>query len=222
MCGRYTIPFTGKDLEKRFEASRNIGYFEPTYNASPGQILPVITKNSPTTIKLMKWGFITPWEKDFTKAKFKPINARNDKLNGGFFRQAFNNSRCIIPTSGYYEWRKFIADGKEQKQPYYFRLKKEMIFGFGGIYSIHKDAEGYEHYFFCIITTPPNTLQKPIHDRMPLIIAKEKEDEWLSTNKPGKLVKPFESNKMEVWRVPLLVNSFKNDGPQLIDKIPES
>lgn len=50
---------------------------------------------------------------------------------------------------------KFKLDGKEHKQPYYFKVKNEEIFSLGGIYSIHKDAEGIEHYFFCIITTSP-------------------------------------------------------------------
>ena len=90
MCGRYTAPYEGHDLETRFELSRNVGFFEKTWNAAPGQMLPVVTKNSPKQGILMKWGFIAPWEKDFTKAKFKPINARDDKLSGGFYRQAFS------------------------------------------------------------------------------------------------------------------------------------
>jgi len=222
MCGRYTAPYEGNDLEIRFELSRNVGFFEKTWNASPGQMLPVVTKNSPKQGLLMKWGFIAPWEKDFTKAKFKPINARDDKLSGGFYRMAFSTTRCLIPAGGYYEWKKFKLEGKEHKQPYYFKVKNEEIFSLGGLYSIHKDAEGVEHYFFCIITTSPNSLQKPIHDRMPLIISKDDEDEWFDTDKPMKLVKPFDSELMEVWRVPTLVSSFKNDGPQLIQKLPEN
>lgn len=222
MCGRYTIPFKGNDLEARFELSNNIGHYEPTYNASPGQILPVVTKNSPKKGILMKWGFVAPWEKDFTKAKFKPINARDDKLTGGFYRQAFNQTRCLVPSSGYYEWKRFKIDGKEEKQPYFFTIKKHKSFAFGGVYSMFKDAEGMEHYFFAIITTEPNSLQKPIHDRMPLIIKKEQEDEWFDTDKPLSLVKPFESKLMEAWRVPTWVNVARNDGPELIEKIPEN
>lgn len=221
MCGRYTTPFTSRDLEARFELSNNIGHFEPSWNSSPGQVLPVLTKNSPKKCQLMKWGFVAPWEKDFTKAKFKPINARNDKLTGGFYRQAVSENRCLIPASGYYEWKKFVLDGKEAKQPYYFKLKKQDIFSFGGIYSVHKDAEGIANYFFCIITCEPNSLQKPIHDRMPLIFSKEDEEKWLDTDKPLKMVKSLDSKLMEVWRVPTLVSSFKNDGPQLIEKLPD-
>ena len=118
--------------------------------------------------------------------------------------------------------KKFKLEGKEQKQPYYFKVKNEEIFSLGGLYSVHKDAEGVEHYFFCIITTSPNSLQKPIHDRMPLVISKSDEDEWFDSDKPTKLVKPFDSELMEVWRVPTLVSSFKNDGPQLVQKLPEN
>jgi len=164
----------------------------------------------------MKWGFIPHWA-DPTTMKLKPINARADKLGGGFYREAFKSSRCLVPAGGYYEWRKFTVDGKPQKQPYYFKLKKEDLFGFGGIYSVKKDKEGKEQYFFAIITTESNSLQKPIHDRMPLIIPKDKEDEWLETDKPSDLVKPFDSKLMEVWRIPTLVNSPRNDGPKLIE-----
>ena len=221
MCGRYTAPYSGKDLVKRYKLNKPIKSFEPTYNAAPGMHLPVISKNSPLTARLMKWGFIPVWEKDFTKAKFKPINARDDKLTGGFFRQAFNTTRCLIPCAGYYEWKKFTLDGKEQKQPYYFTVKNEEIFSLGGFYSLHKDAEGNENYFYTIITTSPNSLQKPVHDRMPLIIAKKDEEEWLETDKPLDFVTPFNSELMNVWRVPTLVSSFKNDGPELIKPLAE-
>ena len=221
MCGRYTIPYAGNDLEIRFELSNNIGVFEPSYNISPGETVPVITKNSPKKGVPMKWGFIPHWADPLTM-KLKPINARADKLSGGFYREAFKSSRCLVPAGGYYEWRKFTMDGKPQKQPYYFKLKKEELFGFGGIYSVKEDKEGKEHYFFAIITTEPNSLQKPIHDRMPLIIPKDREDEWLETDKPMDLVKPFDSKLMEVWRISTLVNSPRNDGLKLIEKLPEN
>ena len=222
LCGRYTRPFESDDLEDRFELSNNIGPIEQSYNVSPGEYSYIVTKNSPKKGVKMKWGYIAPWEKDPSKAKFKPINARNDKLTGGFYKQSFTSTRCLVPAGGYYEWRKLQIEGKPFKQPYYFKLKNEDIFSFGGIYSVHKDAEGKENYFYAIITTEPNSLQKPIHDRMPLIIPREKEDEWLDTDKPKELVKPFDSELMEVWRVNTWVNSGKEDGPRLIEKLPES
>lgn len=222
MCGRYAIPNDGKDLVKRYGLNNELKFDNTTYNASPGQLLPVVTKNSPLKGVLMKWGFIAPWEKDFTKAKFKPINARNDKLTGGFYRQAISETRCLIPCSGYYEWRAVTIDGKTHKQPYYFKLKKQEIFSLGGIYSVFKDVEGIDHKFFAIITCNPNSLQKPIHDRMPLIFSDSDEEKWLDTDRPLDMVKSFESKEMEVWRVPTLVSSFKNDGPQLIEKLPEA
>lgn len=222
MCGRYTVPFEGKDLIKRYNLTTKLNSYTPTFNASPGQILPVVTKNSPKKVVQMKWGFIAPWEKDFTKAKFKPINARSDKLTNGFYRQSFNETRCLIPVGGYYEWKKYQMDGKVVKQPYYFRLKNEDIFSLGGFYSVHKDIGGLDHYFYTIITCEPNSLQKPIHDRMPLIISRNDEEEWLDTKKPLEMLKSYPSKLMEVWRVPTLVSSFKNDGPRLIEKIPES
>lgn len=217
MCGRYTVPYTGSDIEAKFELSNHVDKFEPTWNASPGSTLPVVTKNSPKKGIMMKWGFVAPWEKDFTKAKFKPINARNDKLTGGFYRQAFKVNRCLIPASGYYEWKKFTLEGKEQKQPYYFTAKSHEPMSLGGIYSVFEDAEKMKHYFFAIITVEPNSVQKPIHDRMPLIIDLKDRDKCFDTEKPLDLVKSYPSKLMETWRVPHL----KGDGPRLIEKLPD-
>lgn len=219
MCGRYTAPYFGKDLVKRYGLSNDLKFSQATYNASPGQILPVITKNSPLKGVMMKWGYIAPWEKDFARAKFKPINARADKLTGSFYSHSLKEQRCLIPTGGYYEWKKLKLDGKEQKEPYYFKVKNMDIFSLGGLYSKFTDAEGVDHYFFAIITCQPNSLQKPIHDRMPLIFSKDEEEKWLDTDKPLSMVKPFSSHSMEVWKVPNLVSSYKNDGPQLIKKL---
>jgi putative SOS response-associated peptidase YedK len=219
MCGRYTAPFSGKDLTKRYGLNNTVSGFNATYNAAPGMRLPVITKNSPLNAVLMKWGFIAPWEKDFTKAKFKPINARDDKLSGGFYSESFKNRRCLVPCAGYYEWKKITVDGKSEKQPYYFSLKNEQIFSLGGFYSVHTDAEGMEHLFYTIITTPPNLMQKPIHDRMPLIIAQKDEVEWLESKSPEKFVIPFDSETFQAWKVATLVSSFRNDGPELINSL---
>ena len=222
MCGRYTLPLADtQDLEIRFELSNNIGFFEKTWNAAPSMMLPVITKNSPKSGRLMKWGYIPFWVQNFAEPKGKSlINIRNDKLMT-YPKRDFLATRCLIPFEGYYEWKKYTLEGKQAKAPYYFTLKQGGISSFGGIYQVKKDAEGKEFYFFAIITTEPNSLQKPLHDRMPLIIDRKDEEEWLDTDKPLELVKPYDPEKMEVWRVPTLVSSFKNDGPQLIEKIPD-
>jgi putative SOS response-associated peptidase YedK len=218
LCGRFTTPFEGKDLEARFELSRNIDPIERSWNVFPGERPYIITKNSPKIGRRMKWGYIPFWVENFMEPKGKAlINIRDDKLMA-YPKKDFLSTRCLVAFEGYYEWKKFTLDGKPTKQPYYFTLIEKGINSFGGIYQVKKDAEGKEFYFFAIITTPPNSLQKPIHDRMPLIIAKDQEDEWLETDKPMDLVKPFESKLMQVWRVPTL----KGNGPKLIEKLPEN
>ena len=170
----------------------------------------------------MKWQFVPEWQKP-SEAKFKPINARDDKLEGGFYRQSFNGRRCLIPASFFYEWKRVVIDGKEEKHPYLIKIKNEDVFGMGGIYSIHKDAEGTEHYFCAIVTTKPNDLMKPIHDRMPVIIHKDNYDTWLAGEvvDAKELLKPFDSDQMEAWRVGSEVNSPRNNGDGLMKPIRE-
>jgi putative SOS response-associated peptidase YedK len=214
MCGRYTIPASKEIIKKRFGITNNLPDLRPTYNATPSQMLPVIIKNSPKKGYLMKWGFIPTWQ-EFKDAKFMPINARSDKLSGGYYREAFKNHRCLIPATGFYEWKKYKIDKKEEKQPYYFNLKDRELFSFGGIYSIKEDSEGTKHYFFAIITTPPNKVLKPVHNRMPLIIDPKDEDRWLDTDKPEILVKPYDG-AMKAIKVGKKVNNPENDGKELI------
>lgn len=168
----------------------------------------------------MKWQFVPEWQKP-TEAKFKPINARDDKLDGGFYRQVFQSRRCLILASFFYEWKRVVVDGQDEKHPYLIQIKNEDVFGMGGIFSIHKDAEGIEHFFCAIITTRLNKLMKPIHDRMPVIIHKDDYDTWLagSVADAKELLKPFDSDQMEAWRVGRDVNSSINDSEMLTKPI---
>lgn len=168
----------------------------------------------------MMWQFIPEWQKP-PEAKFKPINARDDKLEGGFYRQAFHERRCLITASFFYEWKRVVVDRKEEKRPYLIKIKDEDVFGMGGIYSVHTDVEGTEHFFCAIVTTTPNDLMKPIHDRMPVIIHKDDYDTWLAgqASAAKKLLKPFDADQMEAWRVGSEVNSPRNDSEGLTKPI---
>lgn len=147
MCGRFGSAFSSSQLIDEFNLT-NKPSFKKSYNITPSQMILAVTRNSPNRGVMMSWQFVPEWQKP-TEAKFKPINARDDKLEGGFYRQAFNGKRCLVPASFFYEWKRVVMDGKEEKQPYLIRIKNEDVFGMCGIYSAHKDAEGTEHYFFC-------------------------------------------------------------------------
>lgn len=223
MCGRFGIAFDPEELTDRFHLSEPPPRYHSSYNVAPSFTIPAITKNSPNKAVLMHWGFV-PSFLDPTKAKMKPINARDDTVaTSGFYRTAFASTRCIIPFSFFYEWQKYTLDGKEEKQPYLIRVKEEKVMGFAGIYSERKDAEGMPYFTCAIITTTPNILVGEIHNRMPVILHKEHEDMWLDKDTNIEdvkgLLRPFEADKMESYRISKEVNSPRNDSPDLIKPI---
>ena len=102
MCGRYTI-ISPEEIEKRFKTENNIDFEQPLFNVAPSFNLPIITKNSPNKVSLMKWGFVPSWAKD---EKLKPINARDDTVTTSpMFRGAIKHNRCLVPSTGFYEWK---------------------------------------------------------------------------------------------------------------------
>lgn len=124
---------------------------------------------------MMKWGLVPFWAKDL-KIGNRMINARAETLDRKpSFRHFLKSKRCLVPSSGFYEWKRV---GKS-KVPHYIKLKKREIFSFAGLYDIWRDGEGNEHKTFTIITTEPNGTLKPIHDRMPVILRQECEEAWL-------------------------------------------
>lgn len=111
MCGRFGSSFSKPELIEEFDLS-NRPLFKKSYNVAPSQTILAVTKNSPNKGVPMKWQFFPEWQKS-TEAKYKPFNARGDKLEGGYYQHAFHNNRCLIPASFFYEWKKATVDGKE-------------------------------------------------------------------------------------------------------------
>ncbi|MFC1711485.1 SOS response-associated peptidase [Patescibacteria group bacterium] len=220
MCGRFSM-YYAEDLKNRFDLEGSIMDLENRYNIAPGQKAAVILRNSPNKGILMKWGLIPYWAKD-PAIGFKMINARSESLaEKPSFKRPFLHQRCLIPTSGFYEWKKL--DDKT-KVPYYLKLKKQKIFALAGLYDKWQDIEGKEISTFTIITTEPNKLISPIHARMPAILKKEAENTWLDNNLKDinvltKLLKPFNAQKMEAYTVSKKVNSPENDNKDLIEPV---
>lgn len=215
MCGRFGSTFSGKDLENYYDLNEKLEIeIKQNYNIAPSFRVPVITKNSPLTVKIMNWGFIPKWQKP-DKAKYKPINARAEKLEEPFYKEAYESNRCLIPASFFYEWQKINIDGKIERVPWLFKLKDNDIFSFAGIYSVHSDAEGVSHYFFAIVTTSANSLMKKIHNRMPVIIDRKDILSWLDGTARS-LLKPYEYSKMECFKISDKVNSAGYNKPDII------
>ena len=172
--------------------------FTPSRNISPGQHIPaVIRRDDKNILVTFLWGLIPSWSKD-TSIGAKLINARAETVNEKpSFKNAFQKRRCLIVADGFYEWKK---DGKK-KIPYYFYLKSGKPFGFAGLYESWFSPEKKQMDTCTIITTQANSLVRPIHERMPVIIPKKQEEIWLKnkmTDTPSLLevLKPYPAEDM--------------------------
>lgn len=204
MCGRWATPYTRENIERHYRVAAP--HFKQSYNIAPGSLETVIIREEKNKAELMKWGLIPFWARD-PKIGYKMINARAESVpDKPSFRKAFASQRCLIPAGGFYEWR---HDGK-QKFPYFVHLKNTSLFSIAGLYDRWKDPAGKIIKTFTIITTAPNSVMKPIHDRMPVVLPEEHEEEWLKSNDTEALMRlmqpyPHEDN-MEAYPVTSKVN----------------
>jgi len=221
MCGRFTLTeFTW--LPGRFGLQLPMEEPpDPRYNVAPSQQIPVIVdEGDGPVLRWMEWGFQPGWFK-VAPNRPPPINARAETLlDRPMFRDSVAKQRCLIPADGFYEWRK--VPGQRVKQPVYARLKGGEPFAFAGLYTTRKDdTTGKPHPSCVIITTKPNEIMAPIHDRMPVILSREDEPRWLdhgTTDRAAIIdcLRSYPSERMEAFPVSSLVSSARNDGSSLI------
>ena len=220
MCGRFGfIPRTY--FPKRFGIQEKLPEIKPHFNITPGMQMPIIIKNSPNSVVMMRWGFIPFWAKD-PKIGYKMINARVETLaEKPSFRKSLSSKRCLVPASLFYEWDHV---GKI-KIPYCIELKDLEMFAFAGLYDEWKDAEGYLLKTFTIITTNANSLITKIHSRMPVILNEKDENIWLDKNisdipKLLSLLQPYDSSEMKMFPISKDVNNPDNDNENIIKPLP--
>lgn len=176
MCGLYGF-YPGNDFYERFNIVNRLERLEAHYNVAPGYRMPVVTCHSQNSVEVMKWGLIPHWAKD-PSIGYKLINARAESVSEKpAFRPSFLAKRCLVPSSGFYEWEK-TDDGKI---PYHVTLKNKEMFSFAGLYDSWFDPEGKEIKTYTIITVEPNELVKAIHNRMPALLNKKEEGAWLDS-----------------------------------------
>lgn len=179
MCGRYSL-ICIDDLGNRFRVHNPMIGARSRFNIAPGNEVPVIVRGEKNALSLMCWGLIPGWIKDPAAAQ-KPINARAETLAGNpLFRTLLGNRRCLVPASGFYEWKK---EGK-RKVPFYFSLPKSPLFAFAGLYAVLKNPDGTRLATYTIITCEASGLVREVHNRMPVILSRENEERWLSRDPP--------------------------------------
>ncbi len=217
MCGRYTSTAAFDELALRFGITVESGSNEELtarFNVAPSQDVPIITAGAKgRRLVIAKWGFRPSWGKN---SKLAPINARAESVaTTMLFSAAVRDGRCLIPATGFYEWKP--VPGQKRKQPYFVRLKGGAPFAFAGLWT-----PGHLAPPTCtIITTHANELLVPIHSRMPVILDPDDEALWLDPRciAPIKVLpclRPFPSERMEAIPVSKLVSSPDNEGPELI------
>lgn len=179
MCGFYLFE-PGHDFYEIFDIKNRLDFLPQKINVAPGQVVPIIFNQGINVVQPMLWGLIPFWAKDRNIGK-KMFNARAESVvEKVSFRKAYKTQRCIVPSNGFYEWK--LENGK--KVPYFFSLKDRPIFGFAGLYDVWEEpVGGKEIYSYTIVTTTPNEIVKPIHDRMPVILEKNEEQIWLDVTK---------------------------------------
>lgn len=219
MCGRYRL--TNAETYADLNDVRLGGDpFPPRYNISPTQTVLVVLDEAPNAFAQVRWGLVPSWAKD-TKISYSLINARCETVSTKpAYRTAFKKRRCLVVADGFFEWQK-LGSGK---QPYNIGLKGSEPFAFAGLWEIWNDPATKEPLRTCsIITTTPNELTAPIHDRMPVILPSERRAAWLDPGTSPEVLQsclaPFDASKMEAWPISPRVGSPKNDDAQIIEPI---
>jgi putative SOS response-associated peptidase YedK len=229
MCGRFTAKFEFSDIRVRWNLDRDLPKYTPRFNIAPEtspNIPVIICQKGVNECRLMHWGLIPRWATDLSIGN-RMINARAETLTElPSFKPLVERRRCIISADGFYEWRK---EGR-RKVPMWVHLKSKEPFGFAGLWDVWRNPDGKRVESFTIITTEPNELVRPVHNRMPVILRPEDEEQWLDASrtpftKAKSALKVYPDELMDAHDVSPIVNSAKYDGPECIrpvsdDEIP--
>lgn len=222
MCGRFSAADPAR-IAARYSRYQFPDGFAASYNIAPTQRVAALCNDSVPNVALLHWGLLPPWSKDKSLA-YKTINARSETAaEKPMFRNAFRKRRCVIFADSYFEWKK-TEEGK--KQPYRFLVDDGAPIAFAGLWESREDAVG-EMRSCSILTTQPNEVQSPYHDRMPVILDDDAMNLWLTSDDvPADLLRtalrPFDASRMSVHAVSPLLNNVRNNSADCIAPVEDS
>jgi putative SOS response-associated peptidase YedK len=224
MCGRYELHSHPAAIALAFGLAHPPDV-HPRYNITPMTDVPVVRVNAEGRRELvrMRWGLVPRWAKDPAIGS-SLVNARGETLaDKPSFRTSYRRHRCLLPANGFYEW--MVVDPGAQhprKQPVHVGLKDDQPFGFGGLYERWLSPTGDVLDTCTIVTTDANRLLRPVHDRMPLIIAPADYDRWLDPANAdvADLVAPYGGDDLAWHPVSSRVNNVRHDDASLIEPVP--
>jgi putative SOS response-associated peptidase YedK len=245
MCGRYASIKAPADLADEFRAvDATDGAVKPDYNVAPTKNIVAVVERHPRdaegtpdpdtverSLRVLRWGLVPSWAKD-PKAGAKMINARSESvMEKPAFRRALNARRCLIPADGWFEWQR----GEGHKQPYYTHYRDGSSLAMAGLWEYWKPKEDPDNLYpdglvtATVLTTQAVGPLTQIHDRMPLVLPRTAWDAWLNPDMGGGddavsalLAPPSEDliAALELRPVSALVNSVRNNGPELLEPLP--
>lgn len=219
MCGRFTLTYDDPELLARElgAPSDALRGYRPRYNIAPTDPHWIVrTRFEDRELLPAKWGLINHWM-THRKQAFKNINARAETVQRlSSFREAFKRRRCVVPADGFFEW----TGPKDSRQPIWFHRADGGLILFAGLYETWRPTPDERERTFTIITTTPNSLLEPIHDRMPVILEDDAVDDWLyvrqSSSSLMDLLFPAKDGVLVATPVSARVNSVKNDDPECL------
>lgn len=202
MCGRFVLLTDLYELMEYFGVEECGCDYRTGRNISPGQLVTCMVRDEKSRLVNFQWGLIPAWAKDPSIGN-RLFNARSETVSEKpSFRNAFKRQRCVMIADGFYEWQKL----EKMKKQFHFSLKSGKPFGFAGLYESWISPDKKQIKTCTLLTTEPNSLVVPIHDRMPVILSKERASIWLSPENRNKeellsLLKPYPAEDMKMAEV---------------------
>ncbi|HET6692949.1 MAG TPA: SOS response-associated peptidase [Pedococcus sp.] len=244
MCGRYASSRRPEDLVEEFEIDRSEvkESLAPDYNVAPTKEVYAVVERPPSSdkerppqrqLRVLTWGLVPFWAKDPSIGN-KMINARMETVTEKpAFRRAFASRRCLLPADGYYEWyatEQRTKAGKPLKQPFFIHPRDGSVMAMAGLYEIWRDPtrdddDPQRFRWTCtVLTTSAEDDLGHIHDRMPLLVERERYGAWLDPTRSDpevltELLVPAAPGRLEAYPVSTMVNSVKNNGPDLLEPL---
>jgi putative SOS response-associated peptidase YedK len=244
MCGRYASSRRPEDLVEEFDILdvRIPAPLEADYNVAPTDPVYAVVERPPSResaepperqLRVVRWGLVPSWAKD-PGIGSRMINARMETVaEKPAYKRAFAKRRCLLPADGYFEWyptEQLTSAGKPKKQPFFIRPQDHGVLAMAGLYEIWRDpakADDADDRFLwtcTVITTDAEDDLGHIHDRMPLMVERDRWGEWLDPRVEGPdlldLLVPAAPGSLEAYPVSTLVGNVRNNGPELLDPLP--
>lgn len=225
MCGRFTLRTPLREVADAFDLAPtqlpSDDAWRARYNIAPTQHVAAVRQSSEGQRELtfLQWGLIPSWADDPTIGS-RMINARSETLaTKPAYRDAFRRRRCLVVADGFFEWKQ----GAKPKQPFYIGLEKPGLLAFAGLWENWHHGE-LKIQSCTIVTTSANSLLRPLHERMPVILDSASYDQWLDPEftEPEpleKLLVPYPAERMRLYPVGSLVNSPRNDSPDCVAQV---